>query len=120
MRGTVAKSYEASRATARVVAIDAGEYALRRVRGGSVSMAAAWSWVQWTITILVGGATQALRAVVTSYGWTTTTMSPTKLWYYMVGGGRGGPVFIPHPNDDDAGSTNVNNDDNASPPPPPK
>jgi hypothetical protein len=36
MRGAVAKSYKASRATARVAAVDAGEYALRRVRGGSV------------------------------------------------------------------------------------
>jgi hypothetical protein len=36
MRGAVAKSYEASRAAARVAAVDAGEYTLWRVRGGSV------------------------------------------------------------------------------------
>ena len=36
MRGAVAKTYEASRAAARVSAVDAGGYALRRVRGGSV------------------------------------------------------------------------------------
>ncbi len=36
MRGAIAKSYKASRAAARVVAIIAGEYALRRVRGGSI------------------------------------------------------------------------------------
>lgn len=36
MRGAVAKTYEASRAAARVSAVDAGEYVLRRVKGGSV------------------------------------------------------------------------------------
>ena len=36
MRGTVAKSYKASWAAACVAAINAGEYALRRVQGGSV------------------------------------------------------------------------------------
>ncbi len=36
MRGAVMKSYEASRAAVRIAAIDAGEYALRRVRGWSV------------------------------------------------------------------------------------
>jgi hypothetical protein len=36
MRGAVAKSYEASRAAARVAVVNAGEYALRRVRGGSI------------------------------------------------------------------------------------
>jgi len=36
MRGAVAKSYEASRAAVRVAAVDAGEYALRRVGGGTV------------------------------------------------------------------------------------
>jgi hypothetical protein len=36
MSGAVAKSYEASWAAARIAAVDAGEYALRRVRGGSV------------------------------------------------------------------------------------
>ena len=36
MRGAVAKSYEASRAAVRVSAVDAGEYALRKVRGGTV------------------------------------------------------------------------------------
>ncbi len=36
MRGAVAKLYKASQAAARVAAINAGEYALRRVRGGSV------------------------------------------------------------------------------------
>jgi hypothetical protein len=35
MRGAVAKFYEASRAAAHVAAVDAGEYALQRVRGGS-------------------------------------------------------------------------------------
>ncbi len=36
MRGAVAKLYEASRATARVTAVNAGEYALWRVQDGSV------------------------------------------------------------------------------------
>ncbi len=36
MRGAIAKSYEASRAAARVAAFNAGEYALRRVQGGSI------------------------------------------------------------------------------------
>jgi hypothetical protein len=36
MRGAVAKSYEASRAAVRVAAVDAGEYALRKVGGGTV------------------------------------------------------------------------------------
>ncbi len=84
---------------------------------GALLMAAAWSWVQRTITILVGGAAWATRAVVALYGLTTMTTSPTKLWYYMAGGGRGGPVVIPHPDNDNAGSTNANNDNNAPPPP---
>jgi hypothetical protein len=37
MRGTVAKTYEASWAAGRVKAVDAGEYALRRVRGRSIA-----------------------------------------------------------------------------------
>jgi hypothetical protein len=118
MRGAVAKSNEASRAAARVAAVDAGEYALRGFGAGASSTAAAWSWVRRMITILVGGAARATRAVVASYGSTTTTTSPTKLWYYMASGGQGGPVVITHPDDDDAGSTNANNDDNAPPPPP--
>jgi hypothetical protein len=36
MRGTIAKLYEVSWAAAHVAAVNAGEYALRRVRGGSV------------------------------------------------------------------------------------
>ncbi|KAL3815416.1 hypothetical protein ACHAXA_009161 [Cyclostephanos tholiformis] len=36
MRGAVARTYEASRAAARVTAVDAGEYVLTRVKGGSV------------------------------------------------------------------------------------
>ncbi len=36
MRGAVAKSYEASQAATCIAAIDAGEYALRRVQGGSI------------------------------------------------------------------------------------
>jgi hypothetical protein len=120
MRGAVTKSYKASWAAACVMAINAGEYALRRDEVGVLSMVAEWSWVQRMITILVGGAAQATRAVVASYGSTTTTTPPTKLWYYMAGGGRGGPIVIPHPDDDGAGSANANDNNNAPLPPPKK
>ena len=63
---------------------------------GALLMAAAWSWVRQMITIFLGGATRATRVVVASYGLTTTTTSPTKLWYYMASGGRGEPIVIPH------------------------
>jgi hypothetical protein len=108
----------ASRAAARVAAVDAGEFALRRVRGGSVVDGGGVVLGTADDHDPRGRSGTATRAVVASYGSTMTTTSPTKLWYYMAGGGRGGPVVIPHPDDDNAGSTNANDDDDALSPPP--
>ncbi len=118
MRGAVAKLYKASRAAARVGVVDAGEYALRRVWGGSVVDGGGVVLGTADNHNPRGRSGTATRAVVALYGSTTTTTPPTKLWYYMAAGGRGGPVVIPHPDDKDAGSTNANNNNNAPPPPP--
>jgi hypothetical protein len=118
MRGAVAKSYEVSWAAAHVAAVNAGEYALRRVRSGSV--------------VDCGGMVLGTADNHGPRGRSGTgnkggcgivrvnddNNSPTKLWYYMVGGGQGGPIVIPHPDNDNAGSTNANDNNNAPPPPP--